>query len=92
LLHFVAVQLALVQGFHFKRALTRLDGASPDAPKKFSVMLEGTSSDVPRIFGSAGALPSRKSPAIRYSPLAAVRLGRSLALPIHSFPRPTPPF
>jgi hypothetical protein len=37
-----------------------LDGASPDAPKKFSVMLEGTSPDVPKIFGSAGALPSRK--------------------------------
>jgi hypothetical protein len=36
--------------------------------KKFSVMLEGTSPDVPRIFGSAGALPSRKSPAIRHSP------------------------
>jgi hypothetical protein len=80
----------LVQGFHFKRALTRLDGASSDAPKKFSVMLEGTSSDVPRIFSSAGALPSRKPIAIRHS--LPFRLGRSLALPIHSFPRPTPPF
>jgi hypothetical protein len=38
-----------------------LEGASPDAPKKFSVMLEGTSPDVPKIFGSAGALPSRNT-------------------------------
>jgi hypothetical protein len=53
-----------------------LEGASPDAPKKFSVMLEGTSPDVPKIFGSAGALPSRKfavSPfASRYSQIAVV--------------------
>jgi hypothetical protein len=45
-----------------------LEGASPDAPKKFSVMLEGTSPDVPKNFGSAGALPSRKT--IRHSLLA----------------------
>jgi hypothetical protein len=32
--------------------------------------LEGTSPDVPKIFGSAGALPSRKT--IRYSPFAVV--------------------
>ena len=55
-------------------------------------MLEGTSPDVPKIFGSAGALPSRKfavSPfATRYSP--SFWLGRSLALPLHSVPRPTP--
>ncbi|MFA0734645.1 MAG: hypothetical protein OGMRLDGQ_001145, partial [Candidatus Fervidibacter sp.] len=45
--------------------------------------LEGTSPDVPKIFGSAGALPSRKT--IRYSPFATrcrFRLGSSLALPI----------
>jgi hypothetical protein len=60
------------------------EGRISDAPKKFSVMLEGTSPDVPKIFGSAGALPSRKT--TRYSP--PFRLGRSLALPIHSVPRP----
>jgi len=37
-----------------------------DAPKKFSAALEGASPDAPKIFGSAGALPSRKL-AIRYS-------------------------
>jgi len=35
-------------------------------------ILEGASLDAPKIFGSAGALPSRKPLAIRYSPLAAV--------------------
>ncbi|MFA0735697.1 MAG: hypothetical protein OGMRLDGQ_002197 [Candidatus Fervidibacter sp.] len=70
-----------------------LDGASPDAPKKFSVMLEGTSPDVPKIFGSAGALPSRKT--TRYSPLA-IRccFGSAGASPSHFIPslvpRPTP--
>jgi len=34
-------------------------------------ILEGASPDVPKIFGSAEALPSRKPLAIRYSPLAA---------------------
>jgi hypothetical protein len=34
--------------------------------------LEGAYPDAPKIFGSAGALPSRKPFAIRYSPLAAV--------------------
>jgi hypothetical protein len=37
--------------------------------RKFSAALEGASPDAPKIFGSAGALPSRKL-AIRYSPLA----------------------
>jgi hypothetical protein len=34
--------------------------------RKFSAVLEGASPDAPKIFGSAGALPSRKL-AIRYS-------------------------
>jgi hypothetical protein len=42
--------------------------------------LEGASPDAPKIFGSAGALPSRKPLAIRYS--LPFWLGRSLALPI----------
>jgi hypothetical protein len=37
--------------------------------RKFSAALEGASPDAPKIFGSAGALPSRKL-VIRYSPLA----------------------
>ncbi|MFA0747230.1 MAG: hypothetical protein EORIYHIE_001099 [Candidatus Fervidibacter sp.] len=54
-------------------------------------MLEGTSPDVPKIFGSAGALLSKKNYslfAIRYS--LSFWLGRNLALPLHSVPRPTP--
>jgi len=35
--------------------------------RKFSAALEGASPDAPKIFGSAGALPSRKPFAIRYS-------------------------
>jgi hypothetical protein len=35
--------------------------------RKFSAALEGASPDAPKIFGSAGALPSRKPLAIRYS-------------------------
>jgi hypothetical protein len=56
-------------------------------------MLEGTSLDVPKIFGSAGSLPSRK---LIHQSLIANRqslsfwLGRSLALPIHSVPVPCP--
>jgi hypothetical protein len=47
-------------------------------------ILEGASLDAPKIFSSAGALPSRKTIrhslfAIGYSP--SFRLGRSLALP-----------
>jgi hypothetical protein len=34
--------------------------------------LEGASPDAPKFFGSAGALPSRKPLAIRYSPFADV--------------------
>jgi len=47
-------------------------------------MLEGTSPDVPKIFGSAGALPSRKT--TRYSPFATrCRFGSAGASPSHSF-------
>jgi hypothetical protein len=58
-------------------------------------MLEGASPDVPKIFGSAGALPSRKT--TRYSPFA-IRCcfgsaGASLSQFIPSLvPRPTPRF
>jgi hypothetical protein len=63
--------------------------------KKFSVMLEGTSPDVPKIFGSAEALPSRKT--TRYSPLATRRrFGSAGASPSQFIPslapRPTPRF
>jgi hypothetical protein len=56
-------------------------------------MLEGTSLDVPKIFGSAGSLPSRK---LIHQSLIANRqslsfwLGRNFALPIHSVPVPCP--
>ena len=43
--------------------------------------LEGASPDAPKFFGSAGALPSRKPLAIRYSPFATHRL-----LPSHQSP------
>ena len=58
-------------------------------------ILEGASLYAPKIFSSAGALPSRKTIcqslfAIRYS--LSFRLGRSLVLPFFSVPRPTPRF
>jgi hypothetical protein len=60
--------------------------------KQAELKLEGASPDAPKIFGSAGALPSRKPLAIRYSlpfyhsPLAiryspSFRFGRGFALP-----------
>jgi len=57
-------------------------GQEPDPPKVDK--LEGTSPDAPKILGSAGALPSRKtSPfAICYSPLTAV-FGSAGASPSH---------
>ncbi|MFA0743590.1 MAG: hypothetical protein LASZOEIN_000366 [Candidatus Fervidibacter sp.] len=45
--------------------------------------LEGASPDTPKFFGSAGALPSRKPLAIRYSPFADV-LGSAGASPSQS--------
>ena len=55
-------------------------GQEPDPPKVDK--LEGTSPDALKILGSAGALPSKKNLAIRYSPLTAV-FGSAGASPSH---------
>jgi hypothetical protein len=71
---------------HFSRPSSRVPRPvlSQCLPKrsllKQAEKLEGASPDAPKIFGSAGALPSRKPLAIRYS--LPFWLGRSLALPI----------
>jgi hypothetical protein len=70
-----------IGGHGYCRAEILRSGRSPTLQRL--AKLEGASPDAPRIFGSAGALPSRK--VIYQSPIAIrcrFRLGRSLALPI----------